>query len=260
MTKTKSIKTAKKSKTARPQNLQILTIVFITLILTSAAMNTAIADPAEKTNLVISDSIAPMKLEISNPNEIETKMITLVNTGETATEYICYIERANGKEIDSGFQLSETEMTIQPGKSQSIEVSIPAKINVEEYKIKIVRNPDTQTPVGYIIPILFSEPNSAENNKTGGSSGSSGLSAAVLNKTDQNENQVNQTNQTNQSGNQKTENQNLNQTDDSDKTIKKENGLADLINSKALRLSIGILLPIILIAALAAFWIQKKKK
>lgn len=158
--------------------LLILTICMIGIV------NSAAADP-EKTNYIVSDSVSPLKLEVetgSSTAETETKIVTLTNTGETTTEYIFYVERSRGTNTSnsSSFGLSETKTAILPGETYKLEISIPASLiqnSTDEYKLKIVRNPETQTPVGYIIPILTAA--SSENGSGNGSKNNGSNSAAI---------------------------------------------------------------------------------
>ncbi|WP_316558316.1 hypothetical protein [Methanimicrococcus hongohii] len=189
----------------------------------------------EQSNIVISDAVAPMKLEVdSNSNSAsETKTVTLINTGETATEYVAYVEQTSGKtNPNSNFELSKSKITVQPGESYQLEISIPIQSvnpNSEEYKLKIIRNPDTQTPVGYIIPIIFAGENGGTGNVSKGGS-SSGSAASVQN---QNQNQNGSgngsNNSENKSGMNSESNENENKEAFSNEKETKENSLIKLV-------------------------------
>ncbi|MDR0767011.1 MAG: hypothetical protein LBE57_00980 [Methanosarcinales archaeon] len=170
----------------------MITLLILIAFLTAAA-NVTFAETAQ-TNVIISDSIAPMKLEVdsNSGNASETKTVTLTNTGKVATEYIVYVEQTGGKEnTKSNFELSESKITVQPGESHKVEISIPVQNinpNSEEYKLKIIRNPDTQTPVGYIIPIIFTGTETEDGSASkGGSSSGSAVAAQSRNGNEENE-------------------------------------------------------------------------
>jgi hypothetical protein len=109
------------------------------------------------------DSIAPMKMEIEMGTDSETitKTIYVKNTGNTPIQYVFYTDQAGGKsEISSKFKLSETETEILPGNTFELNLTISKKDlekydskDLENVKIKMIRNPESQTPVGYIIPV-----------------------------------------------------------------------------------------------------------
>ncbi|WP_318784907.1 hypothetical protein [Methanimicrococcus hacksteinii] len=186
----------------------------ISAIFILGMLSPACAGSDQKTSLVISDSVSPMRLEVdagSTAAETETKTVTLTNTGETENTYIFYIESGGSDKSNAEFELSETKATVLPGETYSLEISIPVskiKNSADESKLKIIRNPDTQTPVGYIIPIEISgtenknenETGSKTENKTGSKTGSKSGSLisgeTETGKTDTEENKNSNLNQT----------------------------------------------------------------
>lgn len=178
----------KKLNLITKQTCLISILLFLTIFFAIGTTDIAFAEPVSKMDIIISDSVAPMKLEISNSelgSEIETvkKNVTLTNTGKAATEYICYIEQSGGKKDDknnnsANFELSQSKIILLPGESKKLEIEIPVqtfKTNSKDadYKLKIIRNPNTQTPVGYIIPIKFTETD--EKNSSGKANTGTGL-------------------------------------------------------------------------------------
>ncbi len=135
-------------------------ILLLLAVFAAGTANAAFPEPMTRTDIVTGDSIAPMKIEIDlKTSNAETRTVILTNTGETATEYICFVEQTGGKkDISAVFELSESKITLLPGDSKKLEIKIPVPVLITnsadaEYKLKIIRNPETQTPVGYIIPI-----------------------------------------------------------------------------------------------------------
>lgn len=178
------LKGEKLTKPETKKRLRLLTILLLFAVFAAATVNNGFSEPATRTDIIISDSIAPMKLEIDSKtgNETETRTVTLTNTGEAATEYICYIEQTGGKkDIGADFELSESKIVLLPGDSGKLKIEIPAQaIKTDstdaEYKLKIIRNPETQTPVGYIIPIKFANPAETEpDSKTAGGKSGTGI-------------------------------------------------------------------------------------
>ena len=165
-------------KTHKKTHKQFLTIMLVLIVFSALLANTAFAE-ASQTNVIISDSISPVRLVVdANSNTVETRTVTITNTGNVPAEYIFYVAQTGGREnTASTFELSDTRATVQPGESHRLEISIQVQNinpNLEEYRLKIVRNPDTQTPVGYIIPIDFigGGPGSGGGSGGGGSTGS----------------------------------------------------------------------------------------
>ena len=161
------------------------------------------------TEQMISDSISPMKLEFDfskNDGEAITKTVFLRNTGTEQINYRFYVENKNSgnQNIETALKLSEKTVTILPNENFELEISLSADDikninNLNETKLKMIRNPETQTPVGYIIPISFEVPEnmgSEENKKQdSGKTGSSTTSTATnltaaSNSTNKNENSI----------------------------------------------------------------------
>ncbi|MDL2260965.1 hypothetical protein LJC08_01805 [Methanimicrococcus sp. OttesenSCG-928-J09] len=133
-------------------------------MLSVGTSNVVFCEPIQK-EIEISDSISPMKLEITaneiNSKETIIKTVFLRNTGNNPNNYIFYIEE-NGKRTEkSGILLSEASAAVLPGEMHTLKISIPTKQSKQftenELKLKIIRNPETQTPVGYIIPIKIEQ-------------------------------------------------------------------------------------------------------
>ena len=146
-------------QTRKKTHKQFLTTLLVLIVFSTLLANTAFAETPQ-TNVIISDSISPVRLVVdANTNTVETRTVTITNTGNVPAEYIFYVAQTGGREnTASTFELSDTRATVQPGESHRLEISIQVQNinpNLEEYRLKIVRNPDTQTPVGYIIPIDF---------------------------------------------------------------------------------------------------------
>ena len=149
-------------------------ILFVLAMLIFVAVISAGFVAAEE--IQTGDSIAPMKMEIdmeeeANPDsETIIKTIYVRNTGNTPTHYIFYTEQNGGKnEISSKFQLSETETEINPGNTFELILTVSKKElekydskDLENVKIKMIRNPKSQTPVGYIIPVKITRLNEKE--------------------------------------------------------------------------------------------------
>ena len=128
----------------------------------------------------ISDSVTPMKVEIHPVNDSDTngmisKTVSLRNTGDVPVHYIIYIEGGGNSKASSLFELSADAASVDPGEKFELQISA-SKNEIEKYtaaeleniKIKLVRNPDTQTPVGYIIPVTVG---SEADTKTNGAAG-----------------------------------------------------------------------------------------
>lgn len=136
-------------------------ILLLLAVFAAGTAQTAFSEPGTGTNDVTGDSIAPMKLEIdpATGDITKTRTVIITNTGETVNEYVFYVEQTGGKnDLSGAFELSESAITLLPGDSKTLDIGIPVqalKTNLPdaEYKLKIIRNPETQTPVGYIIPI-----------------------------------------------------------------------------------------------------------
>ncbi|MBZ3935057.1 hypothetical protein [Methanimicrococcus blatticola] len=266
MTKIKKTKPTKATKNGMNNPIRFLIILLLLTVIAGGTINIALSepDPATKTDIVISDSIAPMKLEIDSKtnNAIETKTVILTNTGDTATEYICYIEQNGGKkDLGSGFELSDSKITLLPGDSKKLKIVIPAqavKSNSAdaEYKLKIIRNPDTQTPVGYIIPIQLTGSDSTGKTSGGKSGAGAGLTMSdPENKKNETKNETknemkNETKNGSENKNGKNEN-NSNGIDDENKygnDFMKKGGI------------ILLLAFLTMLAAVVGIMIQKKRK
>jgi hypothetical protein len=173
------------------------------------------------TEQMISDSISPMKLEFDfskNDGEAITKTVFLRNTGTEQINYRFYVENKNSgnQNIETALKLSEKTVTILPNENFELEISLSADDikninNLNETKLKMIRNPETQTPVGYIIPISFEVPENTGNEenkkqdsgKTGNSanlSNSTGNLTAASNSTNKNENSIENDKSENESG------------------------------------------------------------
>jgi hypothetical protein len=137
------------------------------------------------------DSLAPMKMKIDMEDETNTnsetitKTIYVRNTGNTPIHYVFYTEQDGCQnDISSKFQLSRTETEISPGNTFELNVTI-SKTDLEKYdskdlenvKIKVVRNPESQTPVGYIIPVEIDNLN--EKGNSGTKTNSNGMVKAI---------------------------------------------------------------------------------
>jgi len=171
------------------------------------------------TEQIISDSISPMKLEFDfskNESEAITKTVFLRNTGTEQINYLFYVENKNSgnQNIETALKLSEKTITILPNENFELEISLSADDikninNLNETKLKMIRNPETQTPVGYIIPISFEVPENTGNEenkkqdsgKTGNSAASAATnSTAASNSTNKNENSIENDKSENESG------------------------------------------------------------
>ena len=169
----------------------LLKVLFISAILIFAALISTSAVAAEE--IRTGDSIAPMKMKIdmddeTNPdNETITKIIFVKNTGNTPIHYIFYTEQTGGKnEISSEFKLSETETEISPGNTFELSLTVSKKElekydlkDLENVKIKMIRNPESQMPVGYIIPVEINNYNEKMDEKTTGSKKSIGSAGGI---------------------------------------------------------------------------------
>jgi hypothetical protein len=167
---------------------------------------------------IISDSISPMKLEFDfseNDGEAITKTVFLRNTGTEQINYRFYVENKNSgnQNIETALKLSEKTVTILPNENFELEISLSADDikninNLNETKLKMIRNPETQTPVGYIIPISFevpentgSEGSKQDSGKTGSSATSTATnSTAASNSANKNENSIENDKSENESG------------------------------------------------------------
>jgi len=162
-------------------------ILFILAMLIFSIFISTNAAAAEE--IQAGDLIAPMKMEIEmgTDNEIITKTIYVKNTGNTPTSYVFYTEQAGGKnEISSKFKLSETETKIDPRETFELSLTVSKK-ELEEYgskdlenvKIKMIRNPESQMPVGYIIPVEINHFNEKTNEETAGNKTNGSVSAGT---------------------------------------------------------------------------------
>lgn len=142
----------------------IFVLFSVFILLSVGASNIVFCEPIQN-EIEISDSVSPMKLEITaaeiNSKETITKTVFLRNTGNKPNNYIFYIEE-NGKRTEkSGVLLSKNAAALLPGETYTLEISVPTKQSKQftenELKLKIIRNPETQTPVGYIIPIKIEQ-------------------------------------------------------------------------------------------------------
>ena len=167
---------------------------------------------------IISDSISPMKLEFDfseNDGEAITKTVFLRNTGTEQINYRFYVENKNSgnQNIETALKLSEKTVTILPNENFELEISLSADDikninNLNETKLKMIRNPETQTPVGYIIPISFEVPENTgsegrkqDSGKTGSSATSTATnSTAASNSANKNENSIENDKSENESG------------------------------------------------------------
>lgn len=162
------------------QNIQFKNIsknvLIILMILVFWTANPAACD------VQISDSVSPLKIEI-DLNEVNgltddiEKSVFLRNSGNEPIDYIFYIENKNDtnkkEPLMSVFKLSVTETAILPENTFELKITIFGKelgkydsVALEDVKLKIIRNPNTQTPVGYIIPIKIIWPEEKEVNKS----------------------------------------------------------------------------------------------
>ncbi|MCL2863191.1 MAG: hypothetical protein FWE54_03760 [Methanimicrococcus sp.] len=118
----------------------------------------------------ISDSVSPMKIEISAASDSDaggmiSKTVSLRNTGDVPVHYIIYMDSARNENAASVFDLSATTASVNPGERFEFQISA-SKNEIEKYteaelediKLKIIRNPDTLTPLGYIIPVTVRAP------------------------------------------------------------------------------------------------------
>ncbi|MCL2549485.1 MAG: hypothetical protein FWE78_00845 [Methanimicrococcus sp.] len=148
-------KTTKKSS-CRPISIILFSAVIIVSVLTAVAVCDEIR---------ISDSVTPMKIEISpasdsDANGMISKTVSLRNTGDVPVNYVIYMESGGNSNAASLFELSAAAASVAPGGKFDLQISA-SKSEIEKYtaaeleniKIKLIRNPDTQTPVGYIIPV-----------------------------------------------------------------------------------------------------------
>ncbi|MDR2944919.1 MAG: hypothetical protein LBU81_07590 [Methanosarcinales archaeon] len=252
------------TKTDKLNRLRFLTIVLFLFIFTAGIANAAFSEPAAEPEKVISDAISPMKLEIDlkTDNITETKTVVLTNTGETATEYICRIEQTGGKnELAADFVLSESKITLLSGESKKLEIEMPVKklkTNPAdaEYKLKIIRNPKTQTPVGYIIPIKIIE--KGPDSKTDGrkSGAGIGLPAAAREKEPENKTEIENENKNKSAGDFK----NTHSADAGPEEKRNENNIMKKSGSAFLSAVLVMLAFLIMIVSIAGAVIIKKKK
>jgi hypothetical protein len=148
---------------------------------------------ARNTEIIGGDSISPMKIEMDfTKNEMVTKTVTVKNTGNTPTTYIFYTDTAGSqKEAASVFDLSETKKQLAAGESYDLIISASVE-DLQKYtqpeldalRLKIVRDPETTTPLGYILPINIAgagENNTPPENKTNSETTNIGTPTAIQN-------------------------------------------------------------------------------
>ncbi|MDV0447572.1 hypothetical protein MsAg5_14770 [Methanosarcinaceae archaeon Ag5] len=133
---------------------------------------------------VVLDSVSPLKLDIhldaaGKSNDSVSKTVYIRNTGNTPLNYVFYLDQSKKTGVLSSFSLSESSATLEPGQSHSLTVSVKSSSVKSEtdfsgVKLKIVRNPESATPVGYIVPIQVTVSGESDDNQTGNSSGSGG--------------------------------------------------------------------------------------
>jgi len=182
-----------KRKNNKKKIFSVLTlplILFTMFLLMTIGISMGDENGAEQ---IISDSISPMKLEFDfseNDGEAITKTVFLRNTGTEQINYLFYVENKNSgnQNIETALKLSEKTVTILPNENFELEISLSADDikninNLNETKLKMIRNPETQTPVGYIIPISFEVPENTGNEENkkqdSGKTGSSATSTAT---------------------------------------------------------------------------------
>ena len=175
----------KRIEFGRPPTIYLALLIMI-LIGLFTSMPIAVSEEIQT-----EDSLAPMKMKIDMEDETNTnsetitKTIYVRNTGKTPIHYVFYTEQDGCQnDISSKFQLSRTETEISPGNTFELNVTI-SKTDLEKYdskdlenvKIKVVRNPESQTPVGYIIPVEIDNLN--EKGNSGTKTNSNGMVKAI---------------------------------------------------------------------------------
>ena len=210
------------------------------------------------------DSIAPMKIEMDfAKSETVTKTVTLKNTGTTQTTYIFYTD-ADGVQTDTSscFDLSDSKIELAAGESYELKISASleeiqkySQTELDELKLKIVRNPETSTPLGYILPISITGPdennplenNTPTGNKTTSTANNTGT-VAQNNNTDSNtdsssntDNSSNNPNYTNGSNN----NNSINNTNFDENNMNQKETNMKKIATMGLALCAGLLIAII---------------
>lgn len=152
--------------------LSVTAVWGIWLFLLFAAVGTAAGE------VQIGDAVAPMKIEINaadaDSNGMISKTVSLRNTGSVPLNYIFYAESGRDENAAALLTLSATAASVAPGDRYDLHIRI-SKNEIEKYgaedlegiKLKIVRNPETQTPVGYILPVSV-RPDDKTGNGTNG--------------------------------------------------------------------------------------------
>lgn len=150
-------------------------LILLILIIGLIGFPEACFADGENNDSVISDSISPLKFEMkydeNKTGEKESVFLTITNTGDVATNYICYFDQKSGKnDLKSVLEISEKQISLLPKETKKIEISISNEnlknTTTKEFQLKIIRNPETQTPVGYIIPIEINGKTNENGNET----------------------------------------------------------------------------------------------
>jgi len=172
--------TNQKANQKTKRKIKPIFVLFMLIVGAVGFSSAAFADN-EKSDVIVGDLISPLKFKIqydeNRPDEKESVFLTITNTGEVSTEYVCYFEQKNGKkDLESALEISEKQISLLPNETKKIEISILNKqlknTTSGECQLKVVRNPKTKTPVGYIIPIEITGKAVDDGNETGSGSGS----------------------------------------------------------------------------------------
>ncbi|WNY26223.1 hypothetical protein [Methanolapillus millepedarum] len=179
--------------------------LFLLLTIISCAVFICGAAAAEN-EIVVQDSVSPLKLDLqldysnstgsttgSTIGNTVSKTVYIRNTGDTSLNYIFYLDQSEKTGVLPLFSLSESSVSLEPGQSYSLTVSVqtnPVKSESDfsDVKLKIIRNPESTTPVGYVVPIHIT---TTEENSTGNGSGNSGSGSNSTNRTNSNNNTKN---------------------------------------------------------------------
>ena len=241
-----------------------LTLLILILISLSISIPIAVSEEIQT-----GDSLAPMKMKIDMEDETNadsetiTKTIYVRNTGNTPIHYVFYTEHdGNQNDISSKFRLSRTETEVGPGNTFELNVTV-SKTDIEKYdsndlenvKIKVVRNPESQTPVGYIIPVEINNLN--EKGKNGTKTNSNGPKAInnILEKISGNTTEKEDGNSTEQKNQTSAENKNEKSEKDNGENQKRTTPMT--IPAKQLLIA-GILCVFIILAG--GFYLNQKRK
>ncbi|MCL2141828.1 MAG: hypothetical protein FWH46_02970 [Methanimicrococcus sp.] len=207
-----------------------ISILLLTLLLVNitAGQDNNLNDFIIASNIEIvgGDSITPMKIEMDfTKSETVTKTVTLKNTGNMPTTYIFYTDAAGVQtQASSCFDLSETKIELAAGESYDLKISASveelqkySQTELDDLKLKIVRDSETTTPIGYILPINITgqDENKIPENNTSSGNKTNNETANNTGMTVQNNNTSNNTDSDNSNADSSNSNNNSNYTNGS---------------------------------------------